>query len=783
MTSINLKLLPVIVGFVALTLNACGGGGSSNSLPDSSTLPPSMPPVTVVVPEAVIVIEGVIGGISAGELIQLNAIRTTAAGIKTDVTAKVTWASSDPRVALIDSNGQLNTITAGIVTLSVMESGASGKVDVTVEPAPKLAQIGGAMQGKVPSLRSRTGLVFAGSDSAIVDGIGSKARFEYPRLAATDGTFLYVADNLKTIRKIEIATGAVLPAIQPNGPVANDPRRGDSRSVCGLAYRAGFLYVSDCVQAVIVRINLATGITTLVAGTAGQGGYVDGPLNTARLYGPGDLAIDADFLYAADGLVIRKISLATGQVTTLLDPTRQRNIRTVSSLNICTEEGSQYIWVVDGFVIRRIDKATGIDRIYAGSLQSSYTTNDGAIQNATFTDITAISCNGGNLYLMEFYNDYSNGGEPNGVSLRRINTTLGVVETIAGGTFQTGFIDGNGTAARFRISSGIVNVSPSKLLVTDTVNETIRVVDIGANVVVSTLAGLPKNADGIGAGARFTSPGGVTTDGVNIFVADSAAHVIRKISIINGQVATLAGLSGAAGSTDGPSDVARFNNPAAIATDGVFVYVADVNNQLVRKISISSGLVTTLAGRRRGSQTDSHRDSYVQKLSGMTELGGYLYVSEGVSIVKISTASGDQTLLTPNIESWDSSLVAQFYGYEENQARSLTSDGISLFLASDASINRVNLVTGAVSALVAFKKPARATDALASISSDGKNIYAIRRSGDIFKVDISSKVVTELYLGNAQLPSNFYNSDLGITTDGFSLFATDYVGGLIRRYR
>jgi len=58
--------------------------------------------------------------------------------------------------------------------------------------------------------------------------------------------------------------------------------------------------------------------------------------------------------------------------------------------------------------------------------------------------------------------------------------------------------------------------------------------------------------------------------------------VIRKIVIDNGTVTTLAGSS--SGSTDATGTSARFNYPMGITTDGTNLYVADSDNHRIRKI-------------------------------------------------------------------------------------------------------------------------------------------------------------------------------------------------------
>ena len=63
-------------------------------------------------------------------------------------------------------------------------------------------------------------------------------------------------------------------------------------------------------------------------------------------------------------------------------------------------------------------------------------------------------------------------------------------------------------------------------------------------------------------------------------------------------VTTLAGSSlGFSRSTDGPGTSAKFNYPYGITifVDGTNLYVADKDNHKIRKIVISTGVVTTLS--------------------------------------------------------------------------------------------------------------------------------------------------------------------------------------------
>ena len=104
--------------------------------------------------------------------------------------------------------------------------------------------------------------------------------------------------------------------------------------------------------------------------------------------------------------------------------------------------------------------------------------------------------------------------------------------------------------------------------------------------------------EGVGADAKFNRLNSVvlSLDGCVLFVADGGSNRVRRIEVSTGLVTTLAG-SGDRGGADGIGAAASFNNPysLALSANGSILFVSCSSNK-IRQIDVISGLVTTLAG-------------------------------------------------------------------------------------------------------------------------------------------------------------------------------------------
>lgn len=175
----------------------------------------------------------------------------------------------------------------------------------------------------------------------------------------------------------------------------------------------------------------------------------------------------------------------------------------------------------------------------------------------------------------------------NGNSIIVKITNAGVVSTLAGTRGVRGSKDGAGANAQFNQPQSVAVDSSGNVYVADAGNNMIR--KISSQGVVSTIAGSTTSGaqNGVGTAASFSRPTGVAVDADgNIYVADSNNNLIRKIAT-DGTVTTLAG-TGTAGNLNGIPTAATFNNPQGVAVDQINrVFVADTGNGLIRMIQQS----------------------------------------------------------------------------------------------------------------------------------------------------------------------------------------------------
>lgn len=178
---------------------------------------------------------------------------------------------------------------------------------------------------------------------------------------------------------------------------------------------------------------------------------------------------------------------------------------------------------------------------------------------------------------------------------------------------------------------GLAVLPDGRLALADPLHHTLSILD-PATGTVTPLAGAfdqPGYQNGTGDAARFAAPTDLVllADG-DLAVSDQGNHRIRRVTL-TGVASDLAG-SGAAGNLDGPTDVATFDAPHALAVvPAVGLFVTDTRRNFIRKIA--AGAVTTVVGDggRGWLDSDTPRSAKLAGLEGLDTDGVRLLVADG----------------------------------------------------------------------------------------------------------------------------------------------------------
>lgn len=349
-------------------------------------------------------------------------------------------------------------------------------------------------------------------------------------------------------------------------------------------------------------------VSTL-AGYFGVPGYIDGqvPSSSATFSGIVALAADASGnIYALEDtgstpeILIRKIS-SGGTVTTLPisfpgtagTPTGLAAVPN-GDLYVTTDSANLFQITPQG-VVTTVSQAflnypSGIATTSAGDMyiadsngSSIYKLDSTGAQVGGTSSLTggpaAIAVDSsGNCFVLE----------PNipatGQSTVQKWDTSGVVSTI--GTYSTSSLALRGIAT-----------DGTFVYLSDANTSTILQIDLASPGSLTVWAGSsPGSLDALGTNAKFNQPSVMINDGAGGFlIADSGNDQIRRVTP-GAQVTTVAGLPAHAGASNGAAITPVFDDPEGVAVDqNLNVYIADLNNNAVRKIT-PSGVVSTLAG-------------------------------------------------------------------------------------------------------------------------------------------------------------------------------------------
>lgn len=282
----------------------------------------------------------------------------------------------------------------------------------------------------------------------------------------------------------------------------------------------------------------------------------------------------------------------------------------------------------------------------AGTNTSGFS-GDGSAANAAKLNmpIAVTADSNGNLYIVDQGNQV----------IRKVAAGTAIITTFAGhaGATGSGGDGGPATAAYFNNPWGIFAHKSGNIYIADAGNNRIRKINL-ATGIISTVAGAYSGGGFSGDGgpatdANLLTPRGVWVDDAgNIFIADYNNNRVRRVNAVTGIINTIAGsgLWGYAGD-GGPATAARFDHPLEVGVDNAGnIYISDRNNLRVRKVSAATGSISLFAGTGAwlcsGSGGPATAAANLSPYGIAFDASGNVYLCEGLlgGVKKVNTTTG-----------------------------------------------------------------------------------------------------------------------------------------------
>jgi uncharacterized protein (TIGR03437 family) len=564
---------------------------------------------------------------------------------------------------------------------------------------------------------------------------------------------LYIADRGNQRIRMVTASSGIISTIAGSSTIGYTGDGGPAAKATftlptGIAIDAsGNLYIADENNCAIRRIS--GGIITTVAGT-GQFGYSgdNGQATKAMLSGPQGVTVDASGnLYIADtgNQRIRYVNVS-GIITTIAGSGATgfsgdggaATAATFSTPVGVSLDASGNVYVADEFNnrIRRFVPGGAIATLAGTTISVG---DGGPSTQARIEPWSVAVDSSGNLYIADRLEQ----------RVRKV-TPSGTITTLAGnGQAGGGGDNGPANLAALNTPNGVAVDAAGNVYIADAGNNAIRRVDASTGIITAfagtggcCYAGTGTGGDGgLATAATLYYPESVAVDGSgNVYLTDAVqsnispqAQAVRRVTT-DGKINTWAGGGTSVGfSGDGGSPLqAQFGSAITLAggSDGS-LYIADQNNNRVRKVDPAGATINTVAGNGQASNSGNGGQATSAgvdaPLSVTLDKAGNLYIGF-IGTVRMVTPAG---VIGP--------YVGSGYGFSGDGgpataawltgASGLAVDSASNLYISDSGNRRVRQVQPAASPVMALS-PSYVTFSLAATGSTSTNqAFVLSNSG------------------------------------------------------
>ena len=497
------------------------------------------------------------------------------------------------------------------------------------------------------------------------DGQATSALLNYPAAVAVDSSNnLYIADTENAVIRTVNANHAINTIIGDHGygfgGDGGPALQATLTNPFGLAVdAAGDVWVADYWNNRIRMYAVANGNFNTVVG---NGSVYDGLAATsASLYFPRGPALDSQGnLYITDegNNRIREVNATTGIISTVAG----MNVPCPQSTQACGDGGpatsagfynphsvnldptDTYMNIADtgNNKLRQVNTGTGIVSTIAGTGVAGFTGDGGPASAAEINSPRAPSYDSlGNLYFVDTSNH----------RVRKIDKTTGIITTVVGsGGFAAqnqgcgnGGYSGDGgpaTSATLQCPLGMAIDANDNIYIADYLNSAIRKVDAKTQIITTVVGtGTPgyTGDNGPASAATLSYPDRVSVNGAgNLFISDTGNNVVRRVDAGTQIITTFVG-SGAFGfSGDGGAalSAALAEPTGVVVTNAGDLYLGDLLNNRIRKVTLNSAVTFSLSTVAFGNQAINSTSS--PQMLMVTNSGD---APLGISNVTVTSAS------------------------------------------------------------------------------------------------------------------------------------------------